>query len=346
MNLDRLPRVALARLPTPLEDAPQLAAALGVARVLIKRDDLTDLALGGNKVRKLEFLIGDALAQRADTLITTAAAQSNFLRLTAAAARRLGLKPIFIVRGRPDLPSRGNLLLMRLFGADIRYVETEDPFAQTTIEMMHAAAEEVRAAGGRPYLMHLATFSGGRASLGYVAGAFELAEQLDERSLDLQYLVLAVGSGGTHAGLLLGLRLAGYRTQILGASVNILAPDLRRLIGAHIRGAAELLEVESPVRDDEIAVTDEHVGPGYGLPTPESLSAVRQAAVRAGLLFDPVYTGKAWAALDGAVRRGVVGPDATVVFLHTGGVPNVFMHAEAIAGASGGLAPAPAISDR
>lgn len=345
MNLDRLPRVALARLPTPLEDAPRLAAALGVARVLVKRDDLTDLALGGNKVRKLEFLLGDALSQGADTLITTAAAQSNFLRLTAAAARRLGLTPVLIVRGRPDLPSRGNLLLMRLFEADIRYVETEDPVADATVQAMHAAADEVRRAGGRPYLMHITTFSGGRAALGYVAGAFELAAQLGERRLDPGHLVLAVGSGGTQAGLLLGLRLAGCLTRVLGVSVNIPAAALRGMIGEHIRSAAGLLRVSSPVRDDEIDVTDDYVGPGYGIPTLESLSAVRQGA-REGLLFDPVYTGKAWAALAHAVRRGDVPRQGTVVFLHTGGAPNVFLHADAIADASTGAAATPSTSER
>lgn len=348
MDLDRFPRVALARFPTPVEDAPRLAAAIGVDRLLIKRDDLTDLALGGNKVRKLEFLLGDALAQSADTLITTASAQSNFLRLTAAAARRLGMKPILIVRGCPDMPSRGNLLLMRLFEADIRYVETEDPFAETTVRTMHAVADEVRRRGGRPYLMHIATFSGGRAALGYVAAALELAAQLKDRDLDPGHLVLAVGSGGTQAGLLLGLRLAGCRTRVLGVSVNIAAPVLRRMIAEHIRGAARLLQIAAPVRDNEIEVTDAHVGPGYGIPTPESLSAVHQGA-REGLLFDPVYTGKAWAALAHAVRLGDIPRHATVVFLHTGGAPNVFLHADALAGLAADTstgAPAPTTPER
>jgi D-cysteine desulfhydrase family pyridoxal phosphate-dependent enzyme len=332
MNLDRLPRVTLTRLPTPLEEAPRLASALGIARLLVKRDDLTDLGLGGNKVRKLEFLLGDALAQGADTVITTAGSQSNFLRLTAAATRRLGLKPILVARGRPDAPSRGNLLLMRVCGADIRYVETEDPFAQTTLATMSAAADDVRAAGGRPYLMHIATHSGPRAALGYVAGGFELAEQLDERDVTPGHLVLAAGSGGTQAGLLLSLHLAGYPIRVLGVSVNLPALQLRRVIAEHIRGAAELLGEDSPVHEDEIEVTDAHVGPGYGIPTEDSLSAIRRAAILEGLIFDPVYTGKAWAALEAAVRTGAIDRSATVVFLHTGGAPNLFLHADAIAG--------------
>jgi 1-aminocyclopropane-1-carboxylate deaminase/D-cysteine desulfhydrase-like pyridoxal-dependent ACC family enzyme len=334
MDLSALPRVTLTRLPTPLEEAPRLAAALGVARLLVKRDDLTDLALGGNKVRKLEFLIGDARAQGADALVTTAGSQSNFLRLTAAAARRVGMTAILVVRGHPDAPSRGNLLLMRLFGADIRFVETDDPFAPATRGVMQDAAEEVRGRGGRAYMMNIATFSGGLATIGYVAGAFELVQQLNERGVDPQHLVLAAGSGGTYAGLLLGLRLAGFGTHVLGASVNIPAPRLRRMIAEHIRDAAARLRTSAPVRDDEIDITDAHVGSGYGVPTSDGLTAIRLAATTEGLIFDPTYTGKAWAALAHEVRGGRIGRDTTVVFLHTGGAPNVFLHADAVAGAA------------
>lgn len=334
MEIASLPRVALTRLPTPLEDASRLGAAVGVRALLVKRDDLTDLALGGNKVRKLEFLIGEAKAQGADTLITTASAQSNFLRLTAAAARRVGMTPILIARGRPDTPARGNLLLMRAFGADIRFIDTGDPFAAMTPALMQTVADEVRARGGRPYVMNIATFSGGLAAIGYVAAATELVVQFRERGVEPDHLVMAVGSGGTYAGLLLGLRLAGCMAHILGASVNIPAARVRSMITEHIRDAARLLEVRSPVRDDEVDITDAHVGPGYGVPTSESLAAMRVAAATEGLIFDPVYTGKAWAALTHAVQQGRIRRDAAVVFLHTGGAPNVFLHADTIAGAA------------
>ncbi|MDR7422099.1 MAG: D-cysteine desulfhydrase family protein [Armatimonadota bacterium] len=331
MTLDQPPRVPLTRLPTPLEDAPRLAAALGVARLLVKRDDLTDLALGGNKVRKLEFLLGDALAQGADTLVTTAGAQSNFLRLTAVAARRLGLRAVAVVRAGPVLVPQGNLLLMRLFGMELQHVETQDPFARTTTDAMEAAAAHVRARGGRPYLVHIALWSGGRAALGYVHAASELADQLAAAGVAADHVVLAVGSGGTQAGLLLGLRLRGLQARVQGVSVNLPAEDLERRIAGHVRAAADLLGVRSPVRDDEIHVTDDLVGEGYGIPSPESLAAVRLAAEAEGLLLDPIYTGKAWAGLARAVAVGTVARSSTVVFLHTGGAPHVFLHAQALA---------------
>ncbi len=331
MNLDRLPRISLARIPTPLEDAPRLAAALGVARLLVKREDLTDLALGGNKVRKLEFLLGEALAQQADTIITTASAQSNFLRLTAAAARRVGMKPVLVVRGRPDDPSQGNLLPMRIFDAEIHYVHTEDPYASSTIALMHGVAERVRGRGGRPYVVHLATFSSGLATVGYVPAALELAEQLRERRLHADYIVVAVGSGTTHAGLLLGMRIAGLDAHLVGASVNTASGRLRALVAAQIRDAAGILGVPAATVDErDIDITDATVGPGYGIPTPDSVNAVRLAARCEGLLFDPIYTGKAWAALGHAVRHGAIRRDATVVFMHTGGAPNVFLHADVL----------------
>ncbi|MGH2405001.1 MAG: 1-aminocyclopropane-1-carboxylate deaminase/D-cysteine desulfhydrase, partial [bacterium] len=304
----------------------------GVARVLVKRDDLTDLSLGGTKVRKLEYLLGEAQARGADTVITTAGAQSNFLRITAAAARRLGMQPVFVVRGRPDALSEGNLLLMRIFGADLRFVATDDPYDPSTVALMREIEAYVRGRGGQPYVMHLATFSGGLATVGYVSAAVELAEQLRSRQLVCDHLVRAVGSGTTYAGLLLGLRHAGVPCHILGASVNTAAAVLRRHVAGHMRAAAEILGMPAPDLGAEIDITDAHVGPGYGIPTEDSVEAIRVAAQTEGLVFDPIYTGKAWAALRHAVRAGAVARDATVTFVHTGGAPLVFQHAASVIG--------------
>lgn len=332
-GLDRLPRVSLVRAPTPLEDAPRLAAALGVRRLLVKREDLTDLALGGNKVRKLEFLFGEALAQGADTIVTTASAHSNFLRIVSAGARRFGLRPVLLVRGRADLPSEGNLLLMRLFAERIVYLDTEDPYADTTIATMRDLEQELRRCGRRPYLIHLAAFSAGLATAAYVPAAEELAAQLRERGGGCDRIVLAVGSGGTYAGLLLGLRAAGVAAPVLGVSVNTAAGEMHRRIRDQIRAAEDLLGMTPSVRDDEIDITDAHVGAGYGIPTADSLAAVALAARTEGLLLDPIYTGKAWAALAHAVRTGAVRPPDTVVFMHTGGAPNTFVHGAEISAA-------------
>jgi len=306
-----------------------------VRRLLVKRDDLTDLALGGNKVRKLEFLFGEALAQQADTIITTASAHSNFLRIVSAGARRFGMRAILVVRGRADLPSEGNLLLMRLFAAQIHYLETEDPYADSTIARMRSLEQEVKDRGGHPYVIHLAAFSAGLATVGYIPAAQELAAQLRERELPCDRVVLAVGSGGTYGGLLLGLRAAGITTRVLGASVNTGAEEMRWRVRDQIRAAEKILGLPPSVRDDEIEVTDAHVGPGYGIPTADSLHAVALAARTEGLLLDPIYTGKAWAALAHEVRTGAVTASDTVVFLHTGGAPNDFVHSREISDALG-----------
>lgn len=331
-TLKRLPRVSLATLPTPLEDAPRLTRELGIRKLLVKRDDLTGLGLGGNKVRKLEFLLGEARARGADTIITTAGIQSNFLRLTAAAVRRVGMQAILLVRGTPDEPLAGNLLLMRLFGADVRYMATEDPYAESTFALMREIEDEVRQRGGHPYPIHLGTFSGGLSAVGYVHGAAELAAQLREAGERADHVVLAVGSGGTYAGLLLGLRLAGMDCHVLGVSVNAPAEDHRKRIIGKMARAAEILGSGATVRDDDVDITDAYIGSGYGIPTAAGLDAIVLAARTESLLFDPVYTGKAWAGLTDMVGRGTIRPRDTVVFLHTGGAPNTFLHAPEIAG--------------
>jgi 1-aminocyclopropane-1-carboxylate deaminase/D-cysteine desulfhydrase-like pyridoxal-dependent ACC family enzyme len=199
---------------------------------------------------------------------------------------------------------------------------------------MKELGAQVERRGGRALLVHLATFSGGLAAVGYVPAAFELAEQLRGSGARCDHLVVAVGSGGTYAGLLLGLRLAGVDAHVLGVSVSTPASALRRYIHEQVQAAAQILDVSSPVRDDDLDITDAHIGPGYGIPTEDSLAAIRLAAHTEGLLFDPTYTGKAWAALSHAVRIGAIDRGATVVFLHTGGAPILFAQAGALAPAA------------
>jgi D-cysteine desulfhydrase family pyridoxal phosphate-dependent enzyme len=323
-----LPRVNLTSWPTPLEEAPRLAEALGLKKLYVKRDDLTGLGLGGNKVRKLEYLLGEALAQGADTVITTAGGQSNFLRLTAVAARRLGLRPILVVRGARPASLQGNLLLMHLAGADLRFVETADAYDPSTVALMREIGEQVEAGGHHPYLIHLGTFSGGLAAVGYVTGGLELVDQCRAAEISQARIVLAVGSGGTYAGLLLGLRAAGVRFHTLGASVLSPIPFLRERVREKVQAAAELLGLSETLGDEEINITDAMIGEGYSMPPGESLDAVYLAARTEGLILDPIYTGRALAALRRAAREGAIRDGETPVFLHTGGAPNVFANAE------------------
>jgi D-cysteine desulfhydrase family pyridoxal phosphate-dependent enzyme len=323
-----LPRVNLASWPTPLEEAPRLAEALGLKTLYVKRDDLTGLGLGGNKVRKLEYLLGEAIARGADTVITTAGGQSNFLRLTAVAARRLGLRPILVVRGARPASFQGNLLLMHLAGADLRFVDTADAYDPSTIALMREIGEQVEAAGHHPYLIHLGTFSGGLAAVGYVTGGLELVDQCHAAGVSQARIVLAVGSGGTYAGLLLGLQVAGVRFHTLGASVLSPTPFLRARIREKVHAAADILGLSETLRDEEINITDAMIGEGYSTPPGESLDAVYLAARTEGLILDPIYTGRALAALRRAARAGAIRDGETPVFMHTGGAPNVFANAE------------------
>jgi D-cysteine desulfhydrase family pyridoxal phosphate-dependent enzyme len=323
-----LPRATLASWPTPLEEAPRLAEALGLRTLYVKRDDLTGLGLGGNKVRKLEYLLGEAIARGADTVVTTAGGQSNFLRLTAVAARRLGLRPILVVRGARPASLQGNLLLMHLAGADLRFVDTADAYDPSTVALMREIGEQVEAAGHHPYLIHLGTFSGGLAAVGYVTGGLELVDQCRAAGISRARIVVAVGSGGTYAGLLLGLHVAGVGFHTVGASVMSPVPFLRARVREKVQAAAEILGVRTTLRDEEIDITDALIGEGYATPPGESLDAVYLAARTEGLILDPIYTGRALAALRRAARAGAIRDDETPVFVHTGGAPNVFAHAE------------------
>ncbi len=335
-DLYNFARVPLAQLPTPLEEAPRLSAALGGPRILLKRDDLTGLALGGNKARKLELLLADALAQGADTVITTGAADSNHCRMTAAAAARLGLGCLLLLGARSEPPLQGNLLLDQLFGAEVCFASSASvPNRNALLPELEA---QVRARGGKPY----AVPSGGSVGLGAIGYALalkELVDQLAERGVEADYLICASGSGGTHAGLLLGAALLRPRFEILAVNVDEPANDEleARTRQVYAEGAALL-----GLRSDEPAVPFHlltgYLGEGYGLLTPAGAEAIRLLACSEGVLLDPVYTGKAMALLIDYVRTGRIDADKTVVFLHTGGAPALFTQAQQLL-ADPGLAP-------
>ncbi len=351
------PRVHLAAGPTPLQEAPRLTAALGGPRVLVKRDDLLPLGLGGNKLRKLEYLLGQALAGGADAVVTAGSHTSNHARLTAAACARLGLEAHLVLRaptGHP--PLQGNLLLDHLLGAKIHLVPAEPPSA--VMDALQAVAASLRAAGRRPYTFPVGG-SVGRGAAGYVHAVEELQAQCAACGAEPSAVYVATGSGGTHAGLLLGREMYAARWRAVGVLVGGEEPDaFAATTLAILRDAQGLLglgpgrpeawgfgDAPAPAvalpgaREDLAAAGGEllagYAGAGYGDITAAVREALALAARTEGLILDPVYTGKAMAALIGEVRAGRWGRADTVVFLHTGGQPGLFARAAEV------LAPRP-----
>jgi len=326
MHLARFPRRRYTPGPTPLEPAPNLSRALGGPNLFLKRDDLTGLTSGGNKTRKLEFLVAEALAQGADTLITVGAVQSNHCRLTLAAAVKEGLKCRLVleqrVPGSYDPKASGNNFLFDLLGvAAVTVVDAGQDLAVA----MEAVAEEVRASGGRPYIIP----GGGSnplGSLGYVACLEEILAQAFDLGIRLDHIVCASGSAGTHAGLLVGAVGCNANIPITGINVRRPRAEQEGNVHALAQGVAELAGVKGGVPREAVTCLDDWVGPGYSLPTPEMVEAVRLCARHEGVLLDPVYTGKAMAGLIGLVRRGAFKPTDNVLFVHTGGSPALYAY--------------------
>ena len=326
MHLARFPRVKLAHLPTPLEPMPSLSRALGGPTLWIKRDDCTGLGTGGNKTRKLEFLLGEALARGADTLVTQGAVQTNHGRQTAAAAARLGLRCVILLEHRvqtddPDYLRNGNVLLDRLFGAELR----ELPAGTDMNAALEPVGEEIRRAGGKPYLIP----GGGSnevGAIGYAACALELVAQANEMGLKIDHLVHATGSAGTQAGLVAGLAAMHAGIPVLGIGVR--APRERQEANVHALACrvAERLGVKGGVDRAAVVANCDYVGEGYGIPTPAMVEAVQLFARHEGILLDPVYTGKGAAGLIDLVRKGFFAKDENVVFLHTGGSAGLFAY--------------------
>lgn len=330
-------RVPLAHLPTPLHETPRLRDALGGPRrcpkILFKRDDLTGLALGGNKARKLEFLIADAVGENATVIVTTGAAQSNHARMTAAAARAAGLDVVLVLTADDNPPLQGNLLLDRLFGATIHFVPPPaDPLLATS-DIEEAKVAEVmadlRARGQRPYLIPVGG-SSGVGVMGYVFGTGEIVLQLRNTGEQPSRLYYASGSRGTQAGLTLGAKIHAAPYRLCGVAVSGGEPWKRERALRIANEAATLVGTTIRVHDDDLVTDQGQIGAGYGIPTGQCLAAIALVAEREGILLDPVYTAKAMAGLIADVRAGDVDPQTTILFLHTGGVPALFAHAEGL----------------
>ena len=325
MKFEHLPKASLLSGPTPLEKAAKLSKLLGGPTIYLKRDDMTGIGLGGNKVRKLEYLLGDALARNCNTAVTTAALQSNFLRIFTAACNRCGIRPVVFMRGVPEVPT-GNYLCTMLLGAELHYVQTEDPYSGDTIQAMQDYALKEEQEGNNVCLIHLGTFSGPLATVGYIAGAEELFGQARELGIDPAAIYAPAGSGGTHAGLLAGARLLGRGTQIFGISVNVDAVTLANNIHVMMKQAISLVGAETEIPLSDIAISGDFIHPGYGQANAEGAEAIRIMAETEGHLLDPIYAGKALAALIRDVRNGRYSQKENIVFLYTGGTPNLFTH--------------------
>jgi L-cysteate sulfo-lyase len=325
--LSKFPRVSLAHLPTPLEHLPRLSEHLGGPNIYVKRDDCTGLASGGNKTRKLEYSMAAALEEGADTIVTVGAVQSNHVRQTAAAACKLGLKCEVLLEHRIADPSEyyagsGNVLLDKIFGANLR----EYPGGTDFEKAMAEVADEVKAQGGKPYII-----PGGASNkigaLGYVNCAIELLGQIEEQGLDIGLIVTATGSAGTQGGLIVGLKAMESTIPLLGIGVNIPQQDQEEKVFNLACETAEYIGKPGCVSREDVVANCNYVGDGYGVPTESMNEAVLMLARTEGLLFDPVYSGKGLAGMIDLIRSGTLGGD-NIVFLHTGGSAALFAYAD------------------
>jgi L-cysteate sulfo-lyase len=337
MELSRFPRVSLCHRPTPLEPLRRLSEHLGGPAIYVKRDDCTGLALGGNKARKLEFLVADALAQGSDTLVTVGGLQSNHCRQTAAAATKFGLRCELILPHLSQFHSDayelgGNVLLDQLLGAKLHVVESMGEAADRTAQVLEAIKER----GDKPYFIP-AGGSTALGALGYVDAAGELQAQAFAEQLQIDHVVVTTGSSTTHAGLVVGfhgLSLAQNNNRapaVLGISVYQREQTAAALVRQRARETAELLNLDTDGLEEKVTVTDAYLGRGYGEPTDAMVEAVRLTAQLEGLLLDPVYTGKTMAGLIELARCGHFRSTDNIVFMHTGGMPALFAYRDAFA---------------
>ncbi len=323
-KLNAIPRISLAQYPTPLDPLPRLSHELGRA-IYVKRDDFVGPAMGGNKVRKLEYLLAEAQVRAVHRVVTFGGLQSNHARMTAAAARRLGLEPhLFFFERRPKRLT-GNLLLNQLLGAKMHFVPLGGGGGgmtlETTIRLVRWLA---RLRVGRHYFIPVGGHSW-RGCLGYVRAALEIDAQAKGSGIENAWLVVAAGSGGTLAGLLAGLSLTGSRLQLLGIDVGKLWKAFPASIARMAGELCSRLGQPRTFSADEVPLVEKiYVGDGYAVPTRKGYAAISKLARLEGLLLDPVYTGKAFAGLLDLREKGRLGEDEPIIFLHTGGVPGLF----------------------
>jgi len=334
-KIQGFPKADLIPLPTPLQKMENLSKALGGPDIYIKRDDLTGLAFGGNKSRKLEFIIQDALDKKADVVITWAALQSNWCLQTAAAARKFGIKPLLILFKMYELPEEydGNLLLDYILEADVRIREAEAGKVlkmEDVAEIIEEVENEVKEWGYTPYVAPIGgSMKGGSmdkplGAIGYVNAFAETLGQAQEQGFKIDFIVHATGSGGTQAGLAVGAKALSEDTKVVGISVSDDKVSFGKEVLTIARDTIEALGLDIEIKEDDIIIFDEYIKEGYGVLNKEVSDAIRFLSLKEGVFLDPVYTGKAMAALLDLIDKGYFKKDDSIVFLHTGGTPALF----------------------
>lgn len=319
MDLGHLPRAELAFLPTPVEHLKNLSRELGGPQIFIKRDDMTGLAIGGNKTRMLEFLIGDALSMKADVIITGANPLSNHVRQTSAAAKKMGLDIVLAISGEKPREINGNLLLTKILGAEIRFVGGEEDGLGAKMEDI---AQELREAGRRPYVIHKFC-SVPKGCVGYVNAFMELDIQLNQQKIALDEMVVS-SAAGTYTGIFVGAKAMKSDINLKGIAISERADGWKDRLSELINGTGTHIGLDLGSKPRDINVNTDYFGEGYATPTEGMVEAIKLVAQTEGILLDPIYTGKGMAGLIDLIRKGVYTKDEKVLFWHTGGTPSLF----------------------
>ncbi|WIM37540.1 D-cysteine desulfhydrase family protein [Paenibacillus sp. PK4536] len=317
-------RIILANLPTKIEKLERISAQLQGPSIYIKRDDQTGTELSGNKIRKLEYCIREAIDQGCDTLITCGGIQSNHCRATAAVAAKLGLKAIVVLRGHDPDTYEGNLLLDHLLGAEVRWISSED-YRDHRMDIMHTIADEVSAKGQQAYVIPEGA-SSGIGAFGYFSALQEIVQQEQELGISFDAVIVAVGSGGTHGGLLLAQQLLPTSHRIIGINVCDDEDYFIKAITTVIEESAHYLDQSVTIPTEAIEIIDGYVGKGYAQSQPQELQCIKDLASLEGVILDPVYTGKAFYGLVEEIRKGTFQDLQNILFIHTGGLYGLFPH--------------------
>jgi D-cysteine desulfhydrase family pyridoxal phosphate-dependent enzyme len=349
-KIQKFPKLNLIHLPTPFIKLENLTKELGGPNIFIKRDDMTGLAFGGNKSRKLEFIMQDVLEKKADTIITWAGLQSNWCLQTAAAAKKFGIDSILVLFNVYDLPEEydGNLLLDLFLGADIRIKDVEKGSVlhlENVEEVLEETAREVKERGNIPYIAPIGGSAAGGSmgdplgAVSYVNAYVEMMEQAEKLGVDVDFVIHASGSGGTQAGLAVGAKASSEKTRVFGISVSEEKSVYTDYVADIAMDTLTALEMKLELEEDDIVVFDEYLGEGYGEVDRDVTEAIRLMSVKEGIFLDPVYTGKAMVALIDLVKKGYFGRGNNVVFFHTGGTAALFPNKHKLSKYLGGSFP-------